>query len=118
MTYGETSTVKSDLGITGTAYDTQLADWNGKASQQWDDKLVIVGRKRNRITQLPELPLATAEVTEVDKDGTNHLMRARYYRSIKNYEAAKEEEEAAQRMVIDRIMALKEDGRIHGKIIR
>ncbi len=118
MTYGETSVVKSDLGITGSAFDTQLADWNDKASQQWDDKLVIVARKRNRITTLPELPLQTAEQTEIDKDGTNHLIRARYYRSQKNYEAATEEEKAAQRMAEDRIKALKEDSRIHGRVIR
>lgn len=118
MTYGETSQVKTDLGISGTAYDARLTDWNDKASQEWDDMLYLTASKRRRITQLPKLPLASAEITESDKDGTNALIKAKYFENLGRFEDAKQFREIAMGIAVKRIERLKVDSVVYGRVIR
>lgn len=117
MTYGETANVKSDLGITGTAFDARLSDWNDKASQEWDDIIQEEARERRLITTLPELPLQASEVTEVDKDGTNNLIKARYFENQKQFESAKEYRKIADRLAIKRLESFKHESEWYSRII-
>jgi hypothetical protein len=118
MAYGEDSQVKTDLGITGTAFDARLSDWNDKASEQWDDILYETAAKRRLITALPELPLQTSEVTETDKDGTNYLMKARYFDNQKQKEVADGFRKVAEGLAKTRIKRLATDKQYYGLIIR
>jgi len=118
MPYGETSVVKTDLGITGTAFDARLTDWDAKASVEWDDMIYLAAHERRRITALPELPLQTAEVTQTDKDGTNNLIKARYFDNQKQPETALSFRNIAKGLAIKRVERLKTDSIIYGRVIR
>lgn len=117
MAYGEDSQVKTDLGITGTAFDARLSDWNDKASEEWDDIIQEVARERRLITALPDLPLQTSEVTETDKDGTNNLMKARYFENQKQFDVAKEFRKIADRLAVKRIKRLEHDQEWYSRVI-
>lgn len=117
MTYGETSQVKTDLGISGSAFDTRLTDWNDKASIEWDDVLYQVASRRRRITDLPELPLQASEVTETDRDGTNNLIKARYFDNMNNFDQAKHFRDVARGIAEKRIERLKADRKFYGRVV-
>lgn len=118
MTYGETAQVKTDLGIAGTAYDARLTDWNDKASIEWDDLIFKAAHERRLLTQLPALPLPTAEVTESDIDGTNNLIKARYFDNQKQFEVADGFRKVAKGLAGKRVDRLKHDAEIYGRVIK
>lgn len=117
MVYGEPSVVKSDVGITGTGLDTQIDDWNDKASQEWDDLIKDTANERRLITQLPELPLPAAEVTEVDKDGANNLIKARYYDNQKQFDVADGFRKVAKGLAVQRVKVFAKNKVIYGRAV-
>jgi len=118
MAYGSTATVKTDLNIVGTAFDTQLSDWLLKADEEVDDIIWRIAEKRRLITQLPELPLTAAELTETIKDASNHLIRKRYYLSLKNPEMAKMEQDEGKRLVDQFLDRIGTNVFIYGRTVR
>ena len=117
MVYGEDSIVKTDLGL-GAAFDARLADWNDKATEEWDDMLYEVASKRRLLITLPVLPLQTSEITESDRDGTNNLMKAIYFDNQKQFELSKGFRDRAMAIAGNRIGRIKVDKEIYGRIIR
>ena len=116
MAYFETAVVKSDLDISSTDFDTQIADWGLKSDAEVDDFLYNVATKARRITALPVLPLTT--VQEGIKDASNHLVKAKYYYYVKNFELANEQRKEADRRIDAYINRLKVEKEIYGRIAR
>jgi len=117
MVYGEDAQVKTDLGL-GAAFDARLADWNTKATEEWDDMIYDVASKRRLLTTLPVLPLQTSEITESDRDGTNNLMKAIYFDNQKQFDIAKGFRDRALVIAEKRIGRIKVDREIYGRIVR
>ena len=116
MAYFETTVCKSDLEITSTDFDTQVADWGLKSDAEVDDLLYDVATKAWRITALPILPLTT--VPEGIKDASNHLVKAKYYQFVKNFELMNFHTKESEKRVTNYINRLKVEKEIYGRIAR
>jgi len=118
LSYEESTEIKLDLRITGTAIDAQIADWGDKATEEFNDLVFIEATKKRRITALPVLPLTGVDITEIVKDATNNLVKERYYLFVKNPEMATQHKDLAMREIEQFVARLKVDSEWFGRIAR
>ena len=116
--YYDQTKVKLDLRITDTAVDTQLDHWGEEAENEIDDVLFDKASKARRITALPILPFAAASVPESVQGAADAYVKARYYEFTKNFDMAKEWEDAMDKKLSRYVDRLGIDTVIYWRIAR
>ncbi|UVF62240.1 adaptor protein [Nitrososphaeria virus YSH_1032793] len=82
MAYYTLATVKSDLGVTNTDYDTVLTNIGTNADSEIDEEIKIITR-RNKNSTLPDLPLSTVPQTIVE--ASHALMKSKFFQRPDNF---------------------------------
>jgi len=116
--YYDIAAVKLDIRETGSGIDTELAHWNDKAEAYINDLLWDKANKAQRITSLPVLPFAAADVPETISGAADEYVEYLYYLYVKDKDQAKEHKDAADLKINNYVQRLKIDAEIYGRIAK
>ena len=119
MVYFKLQEIKDDLGIKGTADDSQInTNWGPKADNEVDDRIYTTNAKNRRILTLPILPLTGDAITETIISASNHFVKKKYYQSTRNEPMIKAEDTYAMQDINAYLARLNTDAVYYGRVIR
>jgi hypothetical protein len=95
MAYFVLADIKFDLSIQGDAFDSTITNsWGPESDEEVDNRIYTSAQKARRILELPIVPL-NGTVPKTIKSASDHFVKERYYKKVRNKEEAKVEHDAA-----------------------
>lgn len=119
VNYFNKTDVKFDLNVLGTTFDAQIdTNWGPQADEEVDNRIYTSAQKARRLLVLPIVPLSGV-VPKSIKSASEHFIKERYYKRIRNKEEAKVERDGAMASINAYVAKLNVDavwyGRLTGK---